>query len=147
MRLHVLRVLALITFSVLLAVGLASCSSSVGPGAGSDGHLAYLVQKDAVLDGVQLRVTPVEVGANGARFIVATDSESDRLSRALPAAATLTVAGIVWPFEGWSASPNGDARDEITFRSAGPAVGEISLDLTGTGEPVRITWVLPGGGS
>jgi len=94
---------------------------------------------------VDIKIQPSRLDDQGAVFVITLDTHSGELSADLTLA-SLEVAGVAWPVEGWSGDgPGGHHRGgELRFASAGSPTGTVRLVLSDFSEPVDVTWETAG---
>lgn len=92
---------------------------------------------------VDVTIQPLQLDARGATFHVTLDTHAVELDADLTRA-TLEVASTDWPIDGWSGDgPGGHHREgDLRFRTSGPVVGTVLLQIPGLSEPVEATWDL-----
>ena len=133
----------LVPFVLVLSGTLAACSSS----AASPSPASKLPVRSVAAGAVEVKITPTELDASGAKFTIVLDTHSGDLSLDLTTTSQLDVGGTKWAVEGWTGDgPGGHHRTgQLRFTAKGPAQGTATLRISGLPEPVEATWELGGG--
>jgi hypothetical protein len=127
----------------VLAFSLSGCSDDGSGGEGAKVGDRTLAVKEAKSGSVDVKLSPRRISAREAVFDVTLDTHSGDLGVDLDEAATLSVAGTVWPTVAYQGDgPGGHHREgTIRFRGAGPVAGPVRLIVKGLERPVMFTWL------
>ena len=106
--------------------------------------LPELSARSVEAGGVEITFQPDSVSDTGAVFTISFDTHSVELSMNPATIARLEVGGIEWPADSWEGDPAGGhhRKGTLSFSSAGPVEGEITIELHGFPAPATATWQL-----
>ena len=118
-------------------------SGSGGP-ARDDGASTFATRSDDAGE-VTVQATLSQLDAARATVEVVFDTHTEELDLDVARGASLTVAGVPWPTDGWEGDgPSGHHREgDLSFSVGGPVEGDAVLTISGLSDPVTFRWPVP----
>lgn len=140
------RLIVVALAAVIVTAGAMAFAATRDGGAGGDasGRSSFASRSEESGE-VTVKATLRQLTGAVAVAEVVFDTHSAELDLDIAAGATLTVAGVTWPTDGWDGDgPGGHHREgELRFSAAGPTEGDAVLTIAGLSEPVAFRWPVP----